>query len=143
LLVEDERVLRTGDHLRIGRLEFEVAIGESTPGPSPERTADGTSASDAVAEELCDILDEADERARLLRLEHPEWRQLHLELAATDAAKTPASAAEAQSHSAQGTGATKVKTAPGKLPARPPTADSQGKDSSEAAQQALRKLFSR
>ena len=141
-LVEHERTLQTGDHLRIGRLEFEVLLEEATPVPSGERVPQHDSQSDVVAESISDLLVEADERERVRRLGQPESRQLHLESGAAETAKTQALAVEAQRSGDPGRGASKAKAAPGKLPARP-TANVVAKDSKDAAQQALKKLFSR
>ncbi len=140
LLVEHERILQAGDHLRIGRLEFEVLIEESAPVPHGERVPQHDSQSDVVADAISDFLVEADERERVRRLGHPESRQMHLESAAAETAKPQALAVEAQRSGDPGKRATKA--VPGKLPPRP-TAEVVAKDSKDAAQQALKKLFSR
>ena len=142
-LVEDEEVLRTGDHLRIGRLEFEVAIGQPPPAPSVERKADGAPASDALAKAIRAMLDETGEATHTSRLEHPKRRQLHLAPTAMDAAKTPSSAVDAQSKTAQLKGAAQAKQGPSTLPSRPSQVKPQSKDAAEAAQAALSKLLSR
>lgn len=149
--VEGERALCNGDHLRIGRLEFEVVIGEPTPVASAARNSDRASAaSDVIAEAIRELLDEADESSRSSPRERPQWHPPHLDRAATGAAKTPSRPAEApgksvagNGKSAAGNGATKGKQGAGRLPSPPPTAESPWRDSAEAAQQALAKLLSR
>lgn len=136
--VEHEQDLRPGDLLRIGRLDFEVLIDEvpaaavHQPQIEPE--------SDEAAQEITDLLVQADERDRVIRQEHPELRVLHLESASAKPAQP-----EAESPSEEETGKRKKKgrKKPGKLPTRPPKNEITGEDSTEAAQEALRKLFSR
>ena len=136
--VEHEQVLQAGDHLRIGRLEFEVLVEQeapATPAPTDEAPAD------AAGEELSDLLAQADERERIIRQEHPELRVLHLEAAAKELAEKAAleAAAAEQPPPAKKRG----KKKPGKLPTPPPKDEITGDDSTEAAQEALRKMFSR
>ena len=137
--VEDEQNLQPGDILRIGRLDFEVLIDESPPEvphqalPEPE--------SDEAAEEISDLLVQADERDRAVRQEHPELRVLHVE----STHPKPASPETEEPAEAEDSGKSKKKgkKKPGKLPTRPPKYEITGEDSTEAAQEALRKLFSR
>jgi predicted component of type VI protein secretion system len=137
--VEHEQVLRAGDHLRIGRLEFEVLLEEPAPAGAPAGVRDAAP-NDTFADQLSESLAQADEQERGRRLEHPEWRQLHLAPTAPEAAAA-APPATAERHSEKkGTGA---KPAPGKLPPPPPSPEDLAKDSTEAAQIALRRLFSR
>jgi predicted component of type VI protein secretion system len=139
--VEREQVLRAGDHLRIGRLEFELLLDEPAPAVAPAGVSPDASPHDNLANELSDFLAEADEQERWRRLEHPEWRQLHLTPAAPAAAATPL-ATERHSGPAEKKG-TSAKPPPGKLPPPPPSPEDLAKDSTEAAAIALRKLFSR
>lgn len=144
--VERERVLQAGDHLRIGRLEFEVVIEPSSTAPCGARVPDHDSQSDVVAEQISDFLAEADERERLRRARQPELRQLHLESAAADTANTQSLAVETQGSADSARGAAKAKAEPGKLPehlAAKLLPKIVAKDSTDAAEQALRKLFSR
>ncbi len=142
VLVEHEQVLQAGDHLRIGRLEFEVLIEESAPVPGGERLSQDESQGDWVADAISESLVEADEQERARRLGHPESRQLDLESSAGEAAKAQPLAAQAPPSGDAGKKPTKVKTEPGKLPPHT-TNEIVGKDSKDAAQQALRKMFSR
>lgn len=155
--VEHEQVLQSGDQLRIGRLGFEVLIAE-TPAPvpavpkpetEPEREQPPESEprseselepeSDPAGKEISDLLAQADERERLERQEHPELRVMHLEPAA---AKPEPEADEAEA-AGEAAPSKRGKKKPGKLPARPPKDEITAEDSTEAAQEALRKLFSR
>lgn len=137
--VGQEQALRAGDILRLGRLEFQVLI-DLTPPVSPPK-AEPEPDRDATAQEITDLLVQADERDRAIRQEHPELRVLHLESAsekpATLEPEGPVSEEE------PGKPMKKTKKKPGKLPARPPKDEIKGEDSTEAAQAALRKLFSR
>lgn len=143
--IEREQVLQAGDQLRVGRLEFEVLMEEQAPvathTPEPEPV------SDAAGEEISDLLARADERERVIRQEHPELRVLHLESAGKDSAGTAAKEANAAEGANAAEEATRPKKTgkkkPGKLPTRPPKDEITGEDSTEAAQEALRKLFSK
>ena len=135
--VEHEQVLQAGDQLRIGRLEFEVLIEEAAPVAAPTLEPE----SDAAGEEISDLLARADERERMIRQEHPELRVLHVESADKDAAEKAAKEAATAEEAPQAN--KKGKKKPGKLPTRPPKDEITGEDSTEAAQEALRKLFSK
>jgi pSer/pThr/pTyr-binding forkhead associated (FHA) protein len=147
VLVNDQRVeydhaLQAGDHLRIGRLEFEVLIEEpDAPGtPQPEETESETEIEkDPVSEEIIDSLIEADEKDRAHRLKDPESRQFHLQEALAEAAKHRPVASEEEPSEEKGK--KRGKKAPGKFtpPPPPPPPD----NTEEAAQDALRRLFER
>jgi pSer/pThr/pTyr-binding forkhead associated (FHA) protein len=137
--VEHEQILQAGDHLRIGRLEFEVLIEETPPAAAPPLEPELES--DSAGEEISDLLAQADERERLVRQEHPELRVLHLESAGGKPAKTAAEEAVAAEQAVKPK--KKGRKKPGKLAVRPPKDEIHGEDSTEAAQEALRKLFSR
>ncbi len=68
-------VLHEGDRLRIGRLEFEVLIEDSTPVWEAGPRVDGDTLHDAMADTFCDLLITADEKDRARRLQNPESRQ--------------------------------------------------------------------
>ena len=136
--VEHEQDLHAGDILRIGRLDFEVLIDE-TPSVTPQ-TVETEPESDSASEEISDLLVEADERDRAIRQEHPELRVLQLESAS---AKPAEEQEEATAEDEAGKPKKKGRKKPGKLPVRPPKDEIKGEDSTEAAQEALRKLFSR
>jgi pSer/pThr/pTyr-binding forkhead associated (FHA) protein len=138
--VEGIRVLRTDDHLRIGRLEFEVLLDESAPthrpvAPSPEGFDE-----DVDGDLLSDLLLQADERERELRRYHPESRQFQMPASRP---KTPAAKAAPKKKASQGKDKKKTKQPPGKLPVPPPKPFDDAENSVEAAEEALRKLFSR
>ncbi|NLF68581.1 MAG: FHA domain-containing protein [Candidatus Anammoximicrobium sp.] len=147
--MEREQVLQAGDHLRLGRLEFEVLIEDASPAaPPPVESESPTTPPagepeperDPAAEEMSDLLVQADERDRTIRQQHPELRVLHVETAHEETAKTePQEAATAD----EAGPVKKKKKKPGKLPVRPPKNEITGEDSTSAAQEALRKLFSR
>jgi hypothetical protein len=77
----------------------------------------------------------------MIRQEHPELRVLHVESADKDAAEKASKEAAAAEEALQAK--KKGKKKPGKLPTRPPKDEITGEDSTEAAQQALRKLFTK
>jgi predicted component of type VI protein secretion system len=139
-LVELEQTLQSGDLLRIGRMDFEVLITtEPVPAQATEELQAGP-ASDSAAEEISDLLVQADERERIERQEHPELRVLHLKAAGEEPAQSAADEAAAAAETAKHKPGKKK---PGKLPTRPQKDEIKGDDSTEAAQAALRKLFSR
>ncbi len=137
--VEQEQTLQDGDHLQLGRLEFEVLIEDAPPAAPPPVEAEPES--DSAAEEISDLLAQADERDRVIRQEHPELRVLHLE--PTDDLPDEAQPEEAVATEETDPAKKKGKKKPGKLPTRPPKDEIKGDDSTEAAQAALRRLFSR
>lgn len=147
-LVEYEQTLQAGDQLRIGRLDFEILIAEDSP-PVPaepqaaadlEQETEGETERDPAAEEIMDLLAQADERERIERQEHPELRVFHVE--SGEKAAVPELDETAEPEEAAKT-RRRHKKKPGKLPTRPPKDEIKGEDSTEAAQEALRKLFSR
>lgn len=137
--VEQEQALQDGDHLQLGRLDFEVLIEDAPPAALPPVEAELES--DSAAEEISDLLAQADERDRVIRQEHPELRVLHLE--PTDEVPDEAQPEEAVAAEETDPAKKKRKKKPGKLPTRPPKDEIKGDDSTEAAQAALRRLFSR
>jgi predicted component of type VI protein secretion system len=139
--VEGQSVLETGDILRVGRLEFEVLIEASDTSKHEAPAPYGEELEDEVGEEISDLLAEADERDRLRRLQDPELRHLHLE----SAPPKPQPSEEAPSEdeqTAEDTDKKGKKKRPRGLPKRPPETEHVPEDSTEAAQEALRKLFS-
>jgi predicted component of type VI protein secretion system len=132
--VEHEQVLHHGDVLRIGRLEFEVLIevlasaADSAEGPQHETQQE--------EQELSDMLAEADAKERAFRLQHPELRELHLE-PATPKTTGPEEEDEEDSQGGKKKGK-KFKKLPRKLPVPPVE---QSEDSTEAAEEALRRMF--
>ena len=156
--VAEESVLLAGDVLRVGPLEFEVAV-EQTPGKPKRprvtdikeavaRTAEGSSV--GTTTELDDVsqwLEEADTEEKQRRVTDPETRQFRLddtEMPAEDekqvgsTAETKALKPDPKKNDAKPE--KKKKEEPGKLPARP---SSNSKDSREAAADMLKKFFNR
>lgn len=120
-----ERILQTGDRMRVGRLEFDVLIEK----------ADKSVKSDPVDEFVSDMLVQADEEERASRMADPEVRQFHLD---------PNKAAEQLPEPVEEDRLTALrkklpqKKPPGKLPPPPAiTADS----TISAAEQTLQKIF--
>jgi len=137
--VEQEQALQNGDHLQLGRLDFEVLIEDAPPAAPPPVEAEPES--DSAAEEISDLLAQADERDRVIRQEHPELRVLHLE--PMDEVPDETQPEEAETAEEIDPAKKKGRKKPGKLPTRPPKDEIKGDDSTEAAQAALRRLFSR
>jgi pSer/pThr/pTyr-binding forkhead associated (FHA) protein len=142
--VEGQRQLAAGDHLRIGRLEFEVLIDEPTDVECEPEAAEVPAEEDPVAEDLSETLMDADERDRKHRLQDPELRQFHLEEVAAEAKRIKeeeeARAAEQKSEQSAG-GKKKGKPKRGKFTPPPPPPPPENTE--DAAQEALRKLFGR
>ena len=140
--VKDQQLLEPGDHLRIGRLEFEVLI-ERSVAPAPDADVEHSHEEENQVEDLVsDLLVEADEREREHRMIDPESRQFHLPAGAPPAAPSPTDAEKGEQEKA-GKKKKKGKLPPGKLPSPPPSAYDDTEDSTEAAQEALRRMFSR
>lgn len=157
--VGEESVLLTGDVLRIGPLEFEVAV-EQTPGKPKRskisdikeavaRTAEGSGVS--ATTELDDVsqwLEEADTEEKERRTTDPETRQFRLDDTAMPPedkkkvdATTETKAIKPDPKKAEPKKAEKVeKKEPGKLP---PRQGNGSKDSREAAADMLKKFFNR
>ena len=132
--IDHERVLQTGDHLRVGRLEFEVLVEPVAVPAGP--AARGKTKTDAVAEYISDLLVEADEEDRARRLEDPEKRQFRLQ---TDVAPAKQGAAEAKEAAEPPKKKTRPpKRPPAKLPPPPPLSAG---STVEAAEETLKKIF--
>lgn len=69
--IEDEQILKSGDRLRVGRLEFELDI-DLPAGLRPAKQ-------DAVDDFVSDLLEEADAEERETRKADPRLREFHLE----------------------------------------------------------------
>lgn len=147
--VTGEVVLIDGDVIKIGPLEFEVAIEQTVSKPKrPKvndikeivaRTADTPSGH--TTSDLGDIsswLDEADAMARARRFSDPETRQFRIEDTGSNASSVtnvqPKEEEESKNKKPE-------KKEPGKLPPRPSSNSS--KDSRDAASETLKKLFKR
>jgi predicted component of type VI protein secretion system len=135
--VERERILRAGDQLQIGRLEFEVLI--ETPASAADVLDNRQDGADETGKDWSDMLAEADAKDRAFRLQHPELRELHLESANSEnAAAEDRAAGNRKDGKKKDEPEKKDKKLPGKLPLPPVR---QTEDSTEAAQEALRRMF--
>jgi len=124
--VDQPQVLRHGDGLRVGKLEFKVQL---------DAAADGRRKStDEVADFVSDLLSEQDELDRARRLEDPTTRKYRPEPNAPPVAKEPAEPpAEEKKKPVR-----PPRNPPAKLPPPPPfVAD----NTIEAAEETLKKMF--
>lgn len=136
--VDHESPLAAGDHLKVGRLEFEVVIDKTAPSPSSQE-ATGGEKSDPVSDFVSDMLVEADEEERARRLEDPEARQFQLGESAADDG-TPSGPEDESDDATKKKKGPPPKKPPGKLPPPPPfTAD----NTVAAAEETLKKLFTK
>ncbi|MBC8353007.1 MAG: FHA domain-containing protein [Planctomycetes bacterium] len=124
--IDTERLVQSGDQFRVGRLEFEVVI---------ERSNDNTK-SDPVDDFVSDMLAQADEEERAVRLSDPELRQFHLDpnKSSDDEPAEP----EEEDKLAAMRKKLPPKKPPGKLPP-PPTFTAES--SVSAAEATLQKIF--
>jgi pSer/pThr/pTyr-binding forkhead associated (FHA) protein len=155
--VGEESVLLGGDVLRVGPIEFEVAL-EQTPGKPKRskvsdikeavaRTAEGSGiSSQTELEDVSQWLEEADTEEKQRRTTDPETRQFRFDDTAMppDGEKSAGPTAETKAlkpdANKKGDGKKADKKEPGKLPSRP---TSNSKDSREAAADMLKKFFNR
>ena len=139
--------LESGDHLQLGRLEFEVVIKDRKPAPAPvAAVTDSGEASGSLEFDVSEWLEEADSKVeKKQRTSDPETRQFKLDetdrIALEEAKQTLDSVdgVDAASADAAARGAKlPKKQAPGKLPesAKPVAATSQ-----DAAADMLKKFF--
>jgi pSer/pThr/pTyr-binding forkhead associated (FHA) protein len=125
-----------GDHLKVGKLEFEVMIDAAVTGEEVASPADSAEFEDS---EIGDWLDEAQQVERVRRLTDPETRQFKLD--ETDRLKLEQAGQETERITDHDTSDDKKKpekNTPGKLPK--PTGPAT-KDSREAASDMLKKFF--
>ncbi len=151
LPTDKAKVLASGDMLRVGKLDFEVVIEHGLQAPKkPEVTSVGDAAARTVASgdgskfEAVDVnswLEEADQIDRVRRMADPDTRQFRIDAAAEDDTKSDTNPGAAASDESTMTKFKKPeKKAPGKLP--PPAARATN-DSKQAADEALKRFFSR
>jgi hypothetical protein len=148
-------VLLTGDHLRVGPLEFEMVIEHTAAKPkrpkvsdikeAVARTAEGSSI--AATDDLGDVTDwlnEGDEADKERRTADPDTRQFRIDDTADKGTIVEAKEGATMDTKAlppdESAPKKKEKKAPGKLPPRP---GAQTKDSREAASDMLKKFFNR
>jgi len=136
-LVATKRVLKDGDILRVGRLEFEV-VGDRPPAvDQPEEPPIGKKRRKRPGERVADFLDDADERDRLRRLKDPDSRVMHLEEILAESATQEEEPEEPVEEEPKKKRPPKKKK-PGKLPPKPPLITD---NSAEAAEELLRKML--
>lgn len=140
-VIAGKRTLAAGDHLRVGKLEFELLIQE-TAAPTAERAVvDADDSSQFDDSDIGSWLDEAEQVERVRKLTTPDTRQFKLD--ETDRVKLETANQETEQISDHDTSEEKKKTKPekkepGKLPrAQGPSS----KDSREAASNMLKKFF--
>lgn len=153
--ITGDRVLASGDLLRVGRLEFEVCIDHGLGGAKKPKVRDVKEAAARAArnvigdEDITDWLEEGDEVDRARKLAEPETRQFRLDetdrvaldrAAAEQETKTDEAVEESKEAEATDAKGKKKKKEPGKLPRveAPMAADTR-----TAAADTLRKFFNR
>lgn len=147
--IADERALKTGDKLRIGKLEFEVLIKttKKTPEPVPDPDTKDKKPSDSSSMEfdVSEWLEEANSKDKALKKPDPDTRQFKLDETDRVALEKASGVAAENGKPAESTGDSAVKKlviptkkAPGKLPERPKQA---APNSREAAADMLKKFF--
>jgi predicted component of type VI protein secretion system len=127
--VTEESSLQSGDHLRVGRLEFEVVIKQTKGAMAPSKN-------DPVADYVSELLVEADQEERATRIADPRLRQFQLPTP-DDTAAAPA---EPEDRITAMRKKVPQKKPPGKLPP-PPSVTSES--SVEAAEESLKKIFAK
>lgn len=139
--ITGDKRLRNGDTLEVGPLKFEVVIEKtasvekSAPTKKPEPAAEGGGMGDMVS----DWLEEADDVAKAeQRLTSNETREYRFD----DTSKIEVSKEEEETTTNETKELKPEDKEPGKLP-KFEVKTEQPKDSREAAQQVLRKLFNR
>jgi pSer/pThr/pTyr-binding forkhead associated (FHA) protein len=142
------KILKDGDLLRVGKLEFQIAIEVGIGGAKKSEVKDAatraaqTSAADSKFEQI-DIsqwLEEADQVPRTSKSSEPETRQLVLDETTriTDVPAEDSDAAEKKEDDAAAKGKRPDKKPPQKLPKN--TAPASG-NSRDAASETLKKFF--
>jgi predicted component of type VI protein secretion system len=152
LQADRAKILKAGDKIRVGKLEFEIVIAVSVGGPKKPVVRDLADAADRTVKSAGDSrfedvdigswLDEADQIDRVRKTADPDTRQLKLDETSTLSAESGeiSISEDDDSHSGDKRVPTKrpEKKAPGKLPKN---AGAQTSDSREAADEALKKFF--
>ena len=146
------KVLKAGDHLRVGNLEFEMVIAVAIGGAKKPEVRDVTDAADRTVKSAADSrfedvdisswLDEADQIDRVRKSSDPDTRQLRLDETATstgDSAEMTVQVEEEEASNKRIPTKKPDKKSPGKLPKG--SLSSQTADSREAADAALKKFF--
>jgi pSer/pThr/pTyr-binding forkhead associated (FHA) protein len=140
--LDGPRKLAPGDHLKVGKLEFEVLIDRADEVVVGDEIAEPADSAEFDDSEISGWLDEAQKVERVRRLTDPETRQFKLE--ETERVKLEQAGQETERITDHDTSeenkkqAKPEKKAPGKLPKQ--TGPS-SKDSREAAADMLKKFF--
>jgi pSer/pThr/pTyr-binding forkhead associated (FHA) protein len=148
--LEGPRKIKTGDRLKVGKLEFEIVVDHALGGQKRPQVSSVKEAASRVAGQrpgdskiedssVTDWLEEADEVERTKRLTDPDTRQFKLDETERIALEAVAAKPAAGEESEEGSGVMKKKE-PGKLPKM---AGADTKDSCEAASNMLKKFFNR
>lgn len=146
------KILKAGDKIRVGKLEFEIVIAVSVGGPKKPVVKDLADAADRTVKSAGDSrfedvdigswLDEADQIDRVRKTADPDTRQLKLDETSTLSAESGEISISDDDDSQPGDKRVPTKRpekkAPGKLPKN---AGAQTSDSREAADEALKKFF--
>lgn len=154
--VEGERVLKSGDNLKIGPLEFQIVIdvglpnGEKRPRvTNVKEAAARTFDSSVVDEDVSAWLEELDEIDKVRKAADPDTRQFKLEpgeeaaIEDADTKEVPSASDNTQTISSDSKSAKlkpPEKKPPGKLPPRP---EIESANSRDAAAEMLKKFFNR
>ena len=146
------KVLKPGDLLRVGKLEFEIVIKVPIGGPkkpqvrdlkdAATRTVEGASDSRFEEVDISSWLDEADQIDRVRKTSDPDTRQLKLDEtqgAGTSDSQDIALSEDSKAEAEPAASKRPEKRAVGKLPKQKPTAGSA--DSRAAADAALKRFF--
>lgn len=148
--IDGEQPLKVGDHVKVGKLEFEILIDHSLGGTKRPKVKDVKEAAARTAsgkkegtEDVSTWLEEADEAERTQRLSDPETRQFKLD--ETDKVTLEQAAEETMEDAETDTSEEKDKNKKkkkeyGKLPKVEKEAT---KDSCEAASDMLKNFFNR
>ena len=149
--VEGDRIVKVGDHLKVGPLEFEMVIdyglaGDKRPSVTTVQEAAARTFDASVLDtDVSSWLEESDTKDKAQRAADPETRQFRMNASETDPSSesaimdTTSNVRADEATTVISTGATDKKV-PGKLPKRP---DSTSANSRDAASEMLKKFFNR
>ncbi len=124
--IAPERIVQSGDRMRVGRLEFEVCIEQAA----------GTRKADEVADFVSELLVQADKEERAVRMADPKLRQFHLDPSEPDGDE------QAEPKKEDKLTALRKKLPPKRPPGKLPRAPEITSESSvSAAEETLKKIF--
>jgi pSer/pThr/pTyr-binding forkhead associated (FHA) protein len=135
--IDGDAAVKSGDHVQIGKLEFEMLIKapKKEKKPEPAKASAESKDSESLDFDISEWLDEADGSESAKRESEPETRQFQLD--ETDRLALSEAAEKVSDDSAQSKVPEKQKS-PGKLPDRP---GAQAETSRDAAADMLKKFF--